>query len=315
MSVGADILPPRVQAGLRAAVGHIRAFAGAGPTAGDASALAARLYADWYARWSLESASAPGRSLVETLRAAHIGAEKWEQGWVVRKVSATGQALAAYGERMRVLDPIDYCNPARAGLPAAPGDAVLVPARRDSVAIQPGFWFTWAGPGANPTLAAGECVRLYWHISAEGAPALVHTVTQRLDECGVAYSLKLPSHAHDYGRADGAVLFLRDSDARHLVAEFQVVHAHVREWLHSPTPALARPLAEGLALAEDPGAEQQSFGTHRCRVIAQAGLAALRRNEPTDDEILRALLDGLTAEGVPPARPHLRAFSSAEYEW
>jgi hypothetical protein len=143
----------------------------------------------------------------------------------------------------------------------------------------------------------------------------VRTVTKRLGALRTTYSLKLPSDAGGYGRADAAVLFLPDGVIGALAPDLKAIHGEVEAWLEPPTPALTRPLARGLALAEDPGHENESFGTHRCRVLAQAALRAVGRAGGNEDHLLRALIDGLAAAGVSAARPHLRTATSADYEW
>ena len=49
------------------------------------------------------------------------------------------------------------------------------------------------------------------------------------------------------------------------------IYGGVRPWLNASTPLFAKPLARGLALAEDPG---DSFGKHRCTILAGAMAAS-----------------------------------------
>ncbi len=46
-------------------------------------------------------------------------------------------------------------------------------------------------------------------------------------------------------------------------------HRRIEPWLRPASPALTKPLAPGLALAEDPGAGTESFGMNRCRLLAE----------------------------------------------
>ncbi|WP_433813113.1 lanthionine synthetase LanC family protein [Actinomadura scrupuli] len=175
-------------------------------------------------------------------------------------------------------------------------------------APQPGFCFVL---GTTPFPAAGSdpVQRLYWNVHADGATALVRMLTKELNGRSVPFALKLINMADAYTRCDAAVLYV---PGRHLPGALDVVarrHPGAAWALKDGVPALTKRLARGVGAAEDPGTGE-SFGQHRCRLVAEA---------LSDAEVLasrgaarraRAFAERLEARGVSVAAPYLNPGSS-----
>lgn len=280
--------------------------------------VAQALYARWFTRSSFGGDAVArgggfgGRYLVEALRAAHADTSRWEGGWSAIRVSTAGRVVAAKAGRRRLLDPIDYLNPDRPGLPPPPGGPVIVPARRDSTSAQPGLWLTY-GAGWPRASAPPELLRLYWNVDAGSAPALVHELTRRLNEVDVAYALKCPASSPLYDRADAVVAFVPRSSFPSLAPVLRRAHSALATDLGPEAPPLVKPLGRGLGLAEDPP-EEESFGMSRCRLIVEALVGAAAEGSDAD-RALAAVSAHLRANGIPPERPYLSSFASPQYSW
>ena len=75
--------------------------------------------------------------------------------------------------------------------------------------------------------------------------------------------------------------------------------------LADSAPAFCKPLARGLALAEEPpGAE--SFGEHRCRLLAEAIVSADERGLRTPAQRLAVVRERFQAAGVSLDAPYLQ---------
>ena len=277
-----------------------------------AAALAGQLYADWYARASPSGPVDPGDDVAEALRAAHAAAARFEPGWRAARVSSAGRVLAERGGETRLLHPVDFVCPSRPGLPPQPGVEVLVVARRDSPEPVEGYWMTW-GRGWPP--ADGRpLVRVYWNVGVEAAPALVSALTAALGGLALPWSLKLPVDARQHARADAAVLYLPRRDYAAAAPALRGVAGALRDRLLAAEPPLALRLTAGVALAEDPGGEE-SFGTSRCRLLAEGIAAAAGAEPPSAPALLTAIRARFTAAGLDPDRPHLEPGSGSEYAW
>jgi lantibiotic modifying enzyme len=77
-------------------------------------------------------------------------------------------------------------------------------------------------------------------------------------------------------------------------------------------PAFTRLLAPGLGLAEDPG-DGDSFGMHRCRLLADALVTAHEQGAHSVEARVDAVLDRFAREGINPDRPYLNPGSDDRY--
>ncbi len=272
-------------------------------------ALAEALYAGWYLQLAAEPPpSGPLRPIeldvVAALRAAHAGSDRFEPGWRARRVSTHGRAEAVRGDLTRVVDRGDYLVLARPGLRAEPGDELALLAREDTV--ENGFWMTFFGDWEEAAKAV--VTRLYWRVSAAGAPALVRALTGVLLDGGASAALKAPVRADGFGRADAVVVYLPPPTFSALSDRLAAVAAALEGELRDPPPRLARRLARGVGAAEG-RAGAESFGQARCRLVA-AALAA-----PGDEPPVERIRATFAAAGLDPVRPHLEPGSRERYAW
>jgi len=153
-------------------------------------------------------------------------------------------------------------------------------------------------------------LRFYFHVSAAEAPALVRALTRRLERWQVPFRFKTPALATMYGRRDTAVLYV-EWFRFHFVLDLVLEALRAGEFrLEDETPLFARRIAPGLAFAEDPG-NGESFGGHRCRLVAEALLEAGEAGVVGLEARRRRVHARFEEEGVVPATPHLR-FGTAD---
>ena len=272
------------------------------------------LYSQWYLR-PPKSRSVMNsnfkQNFCELLRSAHQGSYRWETGWQAVKVSNAGRVVARRGEEERILTTTDYISLKRPGLPPPPGSSIDVVARRDSQSLSPGFWVTQTAKWAN---GHENIIRLYWNIPPEGAPLLVRELTTRMDD-DLPYCLKMPAKISAFDRVDTAVLYLPAGYFGELIQRLKEIHSAVARHLEPEIPKLTRKLADGLGIAEDPPNEDESFGMHRCRLVAQGIANAFRTEAPDPDRVLEAIHYQFSAAGIPPQRPHLNSVDNRDYHF
>ena len=93
-------------------------------------------------------------------------------------------------------------------------------------------------------------------------------------------------------------------------AAWEIVRDLPEAW-RDGTPMFARPLARGLAVAESPsgeaGAPLESFGQHRCSLVAAGVLARMVAGDH-DPLAWRVAVDAaFAAAGISPATPHVQS--------
>lgn len=124
------------------------------------------------------------------------------------------------------------------------------------------------GPRDPATINDGT-VRIYWNVTSSGAPVLVKRLTDALNNQREPFQFKVAHNASFWPeRADIAVLYLTLNQlvARWdtIVSVHEQIQADARPW----TPAFTRPIADGLAIADDPPGGL-SFGQTITRILAR----------------------------------------------
>lgn len=168
----------------------------------------------------------------------------------------------------------------------------------------PGF-VSFVGDCGPPRPIDGRLARLYWNVTSAGAPILIAAVTDALNIAAIPFQLKV--HANDQpwtARADAAVLYLDRRDVAVGWSVVRAIHQRLRPLMRAGTPALTRRLAQGLALADDPG-NTLSFGVHRCSLVAEGFVEAHLHGCASPDEQVDAVADIFAATGHSIDAPYL----------
>ena len=220
-----------------------------------------------------------------------------DPGWTVRQM-LKDQVLVRRGPLEAWVRSKD-CLSVRATL--APGMPVSLRVSREARRISPGFYFVLGKTLWPYTTRA--IVRFYWNLTAEGALRFLRTATTLLDRAAVPFRLKVLNHPDRFNRCDAGLLYLRQQDcdaaSKHLVKIF----AEIRPFLQQGTPALTHTLAPGLGWAEDPGGSEatiyrNSFGTHRCYLLADGMIRAYEQRKISLEERLQVVERRFREEGV-----------------
>jgi hypothetical protein len=202
---------------------------------------------------------------------------------------------------------------------AAEADAPLLHAAvglrlpKEFVGRAPGYYVAM-GNAWLPDGNWANVVRIYWNVTFEGAIALMTALTSGLNDAGVPFQFKVLTKLARVTRCDAAVLYLRRSDYAHARGVLQHVHASMAGGLRTAGPAFTKPLAPGVALAEDPG-NGFSFGEHRCRLLAEALIRAHEQRRRSLKGRLAVVLERLEEERIDPERPYLNPDSEDAYEF
>jgi hypothetical protein len=258
------------------------------------------LYRAWYSVASRPRLSATNDvPFVQQLRVAHAGNRTWSGGWIATHVSTRGRIMASRSGVQRLLSQGDYVNTIRPGMLPVPGASLLAIDRLESTEVMPGYWVTYSSDWFPPT---STVYRVYWNVEPDGAPVLIRQLTTLLRPH--AYCLKVPSDPRHFDRTDAAVLYLRSDVTSAVWPLIRRSHDVVSPALGDDVPPLTCRLDTGLAFAEHDAASAESFGQHRCRLIAEAlegrtdrGVAAARE----------AIYERFAQEGLDPNRPWMRA--------
>ena len=253
------------------------------------------------AEWAREDSG-----FVAELAAANQGKGSVETGWTARGVRAGRVVVERQGLTLEVVP--EACVPPVSKPLASPVQiSLLVPSARPN--LSPGYFLVI---GDTPVSQGDGLVRLYWHLKPEGAARWLQSATAALNACDLPFHLKVLHSPQLYTRCDAGVLYLPKSALGAAQPAMRDIYAHVEAQLRSEVPAFTKSLALGLGLAESPANE--SFGLHRCRLIAD-GLVRSRTEGRTDTAgRLDCVLACCADEGLDIERPYLNPGSQDVYE-
>jgi hypothetical protein len=266
--------------------------------------IRARLYDSFFTQGAPRPAAphadgAEPRALSDELAAANEGAGNLEPGW--RVIAADGGRWVVQRSDLRLW--VTAEDIAAAAGPLGVGDAVALRHRADQPALSPGFYIA---RGDRPFSPEGSRTidRVYLDLRREGAAPFIREATRRLNSAGLAFTAKVVDDPGGFERRDAAVLYFERRDrAPALEAADDLAHA-LWPFLDHGAPAMTLPLAPGVAFAEDPG-EAESFGAHRCRLIAEAAVTAAERGLQGRDDRLALVRERFEAAGTSLESAHL----------
>lgn len=292
-------------------------FAGAPDSARDPTAaliqhITQTLYSRYYCCSSGETAGGSAlshRTLTEALSEANCGTGTMEPDWEIWAFATDGRIVVRKNSLTIWAEARDFEAPN--GCKVGEKGRLRVP--KECRELLPGYYLAVGNAAAPATDAHDEAlVRVYWNVARRGGPVLLRHLTSALNERGVPFRLKVASCDATYDRADVAVLYLSSRvypAAREVLA---TTIAACSLYLRPAVPRFTALVAPGVAVAEDPG-NGESFGQHRCRVIAEAAWAAFKEGRHSFSSRCDELHSRLALAGVNATRPHLNSGSHASY--
>lgn len=272
------------------------------------TAIAQRLRADFLepgaprpARPEPRGAGGDAASFAGALAQANCGRGAWQPGW---RVAAIEQ------------DEVTVVRPDGLLLRAPPADCRIegaiadVRMPKDHAGVRPGVLELL---GDSARRGDSERARLSWNVSAVGAVTLVARLTYALNQATIPFTLEVLDDPARYAGRPGAHLLIARGDVAAVRGMLKPLLRSLGAHLGEGAPALGLPLARGLTLVEEPGGDE-SFGEHRCRLLAEAIVAAGVHGLDAEDERLRAVRERFAGEGIDLDAPYLQPGSADAYD-
>ena len=180
------------------------------------------------------------------------------------------------------------------------GDVVALRHTGGVAALVPGFYMARSDRG----LPAEPLDRVYLDLCREGAVPFIREATRRLNRAGLAFTAKVVDTPGGFDRRDSAVLYFARRDRERALEAAEDLARALAPSLDGGAPAMTLPLSPGVAFAEDPGGEE-SFGAHRCRLIADAAVSAAERGIDGLDDRLDLVRERFAEAGTTVEEPYL----------
>lgn len=245
---------------------------------------------------------------VGELSAANAGQIYWEGGWEVRRITDAAVVVSRDGLELWT-SPGDCLN--SEGGAIEPGVRLRLRLPREFLGLSPGYYMA-LGENELPQHEAEGLVRFYWNLSLQGAAPLVRQVTSALNDANLAFRLKVLNDPTRYTRSDAGVLYIGRRNYRAVAELLEAIYPKIAPQLLPCVPALTKHLAPGLGFAEDPG-QRDSFGLHRCRLLADGMIKAYEQHRTSVDDRLHVVQDRFLEAGILLERPFLNPDSADDY--
>lgn len=251
----------------------------------------------------------------EHLHQSNCGEGYFNPGWQVVRQQSDGSlavikdGLTLHIERDRHLKPLDQS--------ADIGDVVAVRLPRNL--IENGFYVAVGNAGAERQSLPNSnsvTVCVYFHLTPEGAVAVMAGLTRQLNKLEIPFSLKALYNPADYKCYNSAMLYLNRSHYPAVRQVLQKIYAENQANFKSEVPLFTLPLAPGLALAEEPNERvsvQDNFGIHRCQIVACGLLETWYLGDTSPEGRMKSIQQQFSLLGIDWQRPYLTANSESVY--
>jgi HopA1 effector protein family len=251
----------------------------------------------------------------ERLHESNRGQGYFDAGWKVIREESDG-TLAAIKHGLTVhLDRERHLQPEVQS--AKVGDLVAIKLPKNKV--QNGFYMAIgdAGTEFNGNKDNGNSlVRVYFHLDPEGAVGVMGILTERLNHLSIPFSYKTLYNPSDYKRYDSAVLYFHPSYYDTVKPVLEDIYREYQSHFQEEIPLFTKMLAPGLGLAEEPNIKfktKESFGTHRCQIVADSLLETWQKGDDSPETRMKAILDNFTRLGIQLEYSYLNAESEDIY--
>lgn len=253
------------------------------------------------------SMSVDANQLMSDLKLANNTIDTWDEGWKIYQIDPNGRVSVQKADRSRTANPGEFTKHSYTGMPLKNGDIVSLRVYPGSIHMSDSFYFAF-GANLSDQFDEFSLLRFYFNVSADKAAPLLSTLSQRLNYYAIPYRFKTLSWPQLYRRADGTVLYVARRYYPIVASLLYELRAYFSSQLRTEVPMFCKVFLPGLGLAEDPR-NGESFGMHRCRLMAQGLVNAWYDGTQSSELRLYVIRDCFAQDGIDWERPYLNRSS------
>ena len=251
----------------------------------------------------------------DRLHQSNQGKGYFDPGWQVTASADENILVVTKGGLTLHVEVESHLRPEQQNATVGDVVSILLPKNR----VQNGFYMAVGNAGARQDDHSEQkdvTVRIYFNLTAEGAIAVMASLTEQLNLLDIPFSFKALYNPSDYGRHDSAVLYFNSSNYEAVKEILENLYRQHQNYFQPEIPLFTKQLAPGLALAEEPDhkfSSQDSFGTNRCQIVANGLLAAKETGDNTPTSRMAAIVQQFELLGIKLERSYLNANSEDIY--
>lgn len=229
----------------------------------------------------------------------------WDRGWKIYQVNPDGRISILKADRSRAANPGEFVRDELTGHGPQVGQLVELCVYPGTWDLHPGFYFAF-GSTLTDQFDEYALVRFYFNVTSFGAVELLRQLSTSLNFYHIPFRYKCLADPRSYQRADAAVLYISKRYLNIVADLVEVAYPTFKPYLRSEIPLLCYEFLPGVGMADDTGTGE-SFGKHRCKLLAQALVYAWRENVSSVEEKLNAVQTQFEREGLSLEAPYLNA--------
>jgi hypothetical protein len=202
--------------------------------------------------------------------------ETFDNGWLIEHIDAQGMITARKGNHTRPVHHGEFLNASGFHHPPTVSQGIRIVCRKEHKDATAGFYYMFGNTVTedNPD----QLVRIYFNIKPAGIKQLIHSLSDQLNTYKVPFNFKCVNHPFFFTRCDASVLYFDKRYCNIVFALLKKICLLIKPHLLPETPLFTKELAKGVAFAENPYRQDESFGTHISKMLAQGIMNALNKN-------------------------------------
>lgn len=213
------------------------------------------------------------------LQRANTSVQGFNEGWQVEEIGHDGNILVKKGASKRYTYAGDFLRAQFGQGKLQQGENIKLHQHKEFVSPQDnGFYFVFGQTLADQNNSS--LVRFYFNLNPQKVVAFVELLTQLLNDWAIPFQFKCLQSIRAYPRADSGVLYLDKRYFQIASTLLQKRYSTFSSYLNEAIPLFSKRIASGIGFAENPFDTNDSFGTNRCKVIAQGLVEAWRQQLP-----------------------------------
>lgn len=212
------------------------------------------------------------------LSKANQSKTKLDAGWTSLTKEADGSVYAQKDKYYRHIKAGGYIHQ-QVGISLGMEHAeIAIPAQREG--FHNSFYYAYGN--VREEEAHTFAIRLYFNLIPEGCAPWINEISRVLNHYGIPFTCKCLTHPDYFDRADTAVLYLYKPDFNFAYPILERSFDSLDSYLAEAIPLFTKKIRDGIAFAESPPIASESFGTSRCKIIAEAITEAIQQQIPKE---------------------------------
>jgi hypothetical protein len=236
------------------------------------------------------------RDFVDSLSFANMGNGFWEEDWKILEIFKEGNILVQKNGLNLCIYNVNLIKGSELKL----NNKVEVFMPKEYCSLMPGFYLV----NGNMSLKHNSTIlRIYWNVKSEGAVFLVNQITIKLNKQNIPFQFKIINNKYNFNRSDSAVLYINKDKLPDTLKEVIDIYKGIRFYIKDDTSMFTKQLFPGLSLAEDPN-NNESFGQHRCRLLAEAFYYIYKNNIVSTDNKINSIIKYFNSHNIDVNHPY-----------